>query len=71
MRIYLIAFTVFAANQLCVCAATVHQNIAGAIFGHHNICFKRFSVNGKYHFIVFLADEFYFRYAVSYMNFHN
>ena len=33
--------------------------------------FKRFSVNGKYHFVVFLADEFYFRYAVSYMNFHN
>jgi len=37
---------------------------------HLQQCIMRTSERAE-NFIVFLADELYFRYAVSYMNFHN
>ena len=71
MRIHFIAFPVITANQLCIRTASVHQDVASAVFRHHYICFKRFSINGKHHLVIFLADQLYFGHTVSYMNFHN
>ena len=71
MRVHFIAFPVLLADELRVCAATVHKDVAGSVFCHYHVRFKRLSVNGKYHFIIFLADQFHFGHPVTYMNFHN
>ena len=69
-NIHIVAFLAFFLNEFCIVGITLVQNRATAVFGHDDIDFIRFPVDGKLHFIAFFVDQRNVGHPVSYMYFH-